>query len=156
MADIAAQVQRKGPGKPFPKGKSGNPAGKPKGCRNKATRAAQVLLDGEAEALTRKAVELALEGDTTALRICMERICPPARERAIDGDAIKLPANIDAENAGQVFGEIFKAVAGGRLVPGEGKVLVEMMNLYLSAHEYAELSERIAELESAAPRNKRW
>jgi len=152
-AENTATKQR---GRPFKKGVSGNPKGKPQGTRHKATTAALVLLDGEAEALTRKAVELALEGDTTALRICMERICPPARERAIDGDAIKLPANIDAENAGQVFGEIFKAVAGGRLVPGEGKVLVEMMNLYLSAHEYAELSERIAELEEAAPRNKRW
>ena len=156
MADIAAQVQRKGPGKPFPKGKSGNPAGKPKGCRNKATRAAQVLLDGEAEALTRKCVDLALEGDTTALRICMERICPPARERAIDGDAIKLPANIDAENAGQVFGEVFRAVAGGQIVPGEGDMLVKMLRTYLEAFEYQQIAERLSELEDAAPRNKRW
>jgi len=50
--------------------------GRPKGARHKATRAAQALLDGEAEALTRKAVEAALEGDTVALRICLERIAP--------------------------------------------------------------------------------
>jgi len=156
MADIAAQEQRTGPGKPFPKGKSGNPAGKPKGCRNKATRAAQVLLDGEAEALTRKAVELALEGDTTALRICMERICPPTRERALDADAIKLPLNIDAENAGQVFGEIFRAVSGGRIYPGEGDMLVKMLRSYLEAHEYQQIAERIAELEDAAPRGRKW
>jgi len=156
MADIAAQDQRTGPGKPFPKGRSGNPAGKPKGCRNKATRAAQVLLDGEAEALTRKAVDLALEGDTTALRICMERICPPVRERAIDADAIKLPDSIDAKNAGVVFGEILKAVTGGRIYPGEGEMLVKMMNAYLQAHEYTELSERIDELEQAAPRGRKW
>ncbi len=39
------------------------------GARHKATVAAEALLDGEAEALTRKAVEMALAGDGTALRL---------------------------------------------------------------------------------------
>ncbi len=45
--------------------------------------AVDVLLDGEAEKLTRKAVELALAGDTVALRLCMERVCPPRRDRPV-------------------------------------------------------------------------
>jgi hypothetical protein len=53
------------------------------GRRNNKTLAAAVLLDGESEALTRKAVELALAGDPTALRLCIERILPPCRERAV-------------------------------------------------------------------------
>lgn len=152
-AENAATKQR---GRPFRKGQSGNPSGKAPGTRNKATRAVQTLLDGEAETLTRKCVDLALEGDTTALRICMERLCPPARERALDGDAIKLPANIDAQNAGQVFGEIFRAVAGGRIVPGEGDMLVKMLRTYLEAFEYQQLAERIDELEQTSPRGKKW
>ncbi len=36
------------------------PRGRAPGCHNRATRAAEALLDGEAEALTRKAVELAM------------------------------------------------------------------------------------------------
>ena len=36
-------------------------------------RAAEALLDGEAEALTRKAIETALEGDVAALRLCLDR-----------------------------------------------------------------------------------
>ncbi len=40
------------------------------------------LLDGEAEALTRKAIDLALAGDTVALRLCMERVCPTDRSRS--------------------------------------------------------------------------
>ena len=46
-------------GRPFERG---NP-GRPKGARNRATLAAEAILEGEAEALSRKAVERALEGD---------------------------------------------------------------------------------------------
>ena len=64
-------------GRRFVKGRSGNPTGRRYGSRNKKTLTAAVLLDGEAEALTRKAVELALAGDPTALRLCIESILPP-------------------------------------------------------------------------------
>ena len=68
---------------PFEKGRSGNPLGRRVGRRNKTTIAAAALLVGEAEALTRKAVELALVGDPTALRLCIERVLPQCRERAV-------------------------------------------------------------------------
>src|SRR5713101_4821288 len=67
----------------FRKGRSGNPQGRPPGARNKATETAELLLDGEAEALTRKAVELALAGDAVALRLCLDRIIPPRRGRRV-------------------------------------------------------------------------
>ena len=67
-------------------GQSGNPAGRPKGARNKATVAAEALLEGEAETITRKCIDLALEGDHTALRLCLSRILPVARERNIQLD----------------------------------------------------------------------
>jgi hypothetical protein len=50
-------------GRPFEKGASGNPLGRRVGCRNKTTIAAASWLAGEAEALTRRAVEVALVGD---------------------------------------------------------------------------------------------
>jgi Family of unknown function (DUF5681) len=50
------------------RGQSGNPGGRPAGARNHKTLAAAILLDGEAETLTRKAVELALAGDPTAMK----------------------------------------------------------------------------------------
>jgi Family of unknown function (DUF5681) len=68
-------------GRPFAKGQSGNPGGRRLGSRNKPTVAAQMLLTDEAEALTRKAVELALSGDPTALRLCVERVLP--RDHAV-------------------------------------------------------------------------
>ena len=70
-------------GRPFERGRSGNPAGRQAGSLNKTTVAAAALLAGESEALTRKAVELALVGDPTAMRLCLERVLPACRERAV-------------------------------------------------------------------------
>src|SRR3984957_4557243 len=67
----------------FRKGASGNPGGRPAGARNKALLAMEALLDGEAEAITRVAVDKAKEGDTTALRLCLERILPPRKDRPV-------------------------------------------------------------------------
>ena len=64
-------------GSRFQKGRSGNPNGRPKGSRNAATLAIEVLLDGQAQALTQKAIELALAGDPVALRLCLERMTTP-------------------------------------------------------------------------------
>src|ERR687897_1484592 len=61
----------------------GNP-GRPPGARNKATLAALALLEGEAEALARKAVELALAGDTVALRLVLDRLLPKGRAIRLD------------------------------------------------------------------------
>ena len=66
---ISCRCSKSSGGRPFEKGRSGNPAGRRRGTRNRSTQAAQLLLEGEAEALTRKAVELALGGDPAALRM---------------------------------------------------------------------------------------
>ena len=63
----------------FKPGQSGNPSGRPKGALNKATLATQALLDGKAEALTRKAVELAKNGNLVALGLCLDRLLPPGQ-----------------------------------------------------------------------------
>ena len=96
MAEKSGREQPgRGPGRRFAKGQSGNPKGKPCGARNKITLAAEQLLDGEAEALTRKAIELALAGDTTALRLCMERVAPVRKGRPVRLD---LPPVITASD----------------------------------------------------------
>jgi hypothetical protein len=79
LAKLTGRVR----GRPFEKGRSGNPAGRRTGSRNKTTLAAAALLAGESEALTCKAVELALAGDPTAMRLCIERLLPPCRERTV-------------------------------------------------------------------------
>ena len=66
-------------GRPFQKG---NP-GRPKGAQNRTTRLIEALLEGEAEAIGRKCIERAKEGDPVALRLAMERIAPVGRGRSV-------------------------------------------------------------------------
>ena len=70
----------------FPKGQSGNPGGRPKGSRNATTLALETLLDGQATALTQKAIDLALTGDLAALRLCLDRILPPRKDSPVAFD----------------------------------------------------------------------
>lgn len=85
MAEGPDKAGRRQDGR-FKKGHRGNPDGCRKGSRHKATLAAEALLEGEAEALTRKAIELALAGDGQALRLCMERLVPRRKDRPVDVD----------------------------------------------------------------------
>lgn len=82
MTDEPEKTNQKQGG--FQKGQSGNPAGRPRGARNKATLAAEALLDGEAETITRKAVEHAKAGDPWAVRLCLERVLPARRDRPVN------------------------------------------------------------------------
>lgn len=131
-------------GRPFLKGQSGNPAGKPKGARNRTTLAVEALLEGEAEALTRVCIERAKAGNSTALRIAMERICPPSRERAIMFELPPIAVTADLPIA---LGRILAAVAGGDILPTEGQVLCSMLGAQRQALETAEIADRLAELE---------
>jgi hypothetical protein len=105
------------------------------------------LLEGEAEALTRKAVEMALAGDTTALRLCLERLCPPCRERPV---AFDLPVLAKAEDGPKAIGAIIAAVAGGEITPKEGQALTAMLETRRRAIETEDLERRITDLERRA------
>jgi hypothetical protein len=83
----------------FQKGTSGNPKGRPKGSLNKATVLAEQLLDGEAEEITRKCVELAKNGDRTALRLVMERLLPRRKGRPIHLELPKIESMKDLDRA---------------------------------------------------------
>jgi hypothetical protein len=124
----------------------GNP-GKPKGTRHKATRAALALLDGEAETLTRKAVEIALKGDTTALRLCLERIAPPRKDAPVQFD---LPPMQSAADAAKAAGAVLDAVALGDLTPTEGAHIMALVEAYRRTLETTELEARVVALEGGA------
>ena len=116
----------------------------PKGTRHKATRAALTLLEGETEGLTRKVVEIALEGDTTALRLCLERIAPPRKDAPIRVD---LPEMQTARDAAQAAGGVLEAVALGELTPIEGAHVMSLIETYRRTLETSELECRVAAME---------
>jgi Family of unknown function (DUF5681) len=138
--------QRRVRGRPFAKGQSGNPAGRRPGCRNKATRAAELLLDGEAEALIRKAVELALGGDLLALRICLDRIIAPRRERPV---ALALPAIRSAADIAPAMGAVAAALANGAIGTGQAAELSQMVATFVDAIETSDFERRLRWLEDA-------
>ena len=128
----------------FKPGQSGNPAGKRPGTRNRATRALEALLDGEAEALTRKAVELALGGDITALRLCLDRILPPRKDRPV---SFELPAINGAEDARAASAAVLAAVSVGSLTPSEAAEVGKLIDAYVKAIEVTEVLARLEKLE---------
>jgi hypothetical protein len=116
MPEAIQQIQvERNPQGQFVKGQSGNPAGKPPGCRNQATRIAEALLDGGVEAVTRKVMEFALDGDPTAMRLCFDRIIAPRRTRPVHLD---LPPIADAADIANAMAAVTAAVAAGAITPG--------------------------------------
>jgi hypothetical protein len=119
-------------GRPFEKGRSGNPSGRRPGSRNKATLAAATLLAGESEALTRKAVELALAGDPTAMRLCIERLLPPCRERTVK---FTLPPIESVSDISAAMQAVTAALARGDITPGEAATIAGVVETFARAIE---------------------
>jgi hypothetical protein len=137
----------------FRKGRSGNPAGKPRGAQNRATRFAEALLDGQADALVRKAVEMALSGDPTALRLCLERLIPPRRERPLE---IKLPPLKTAADAVTAIAAIAAATAQGSITASEAAELSRLIENFVSSVKAQELAQRLELLEEEVKHGDKW
>ena len=124
----------------FQKGQSGNPAGRPAGSRNSATLACEALLEGQAEALTQKAVDMALAGDTVALKICLDRIYPPRKDRPAP---FTLPPITSPRQAGEIMASVAQAVAAGQITPSEAAEFAKVIDAYVKAHHVAQLDDRL-------------
>ena len=126
------------------KGHSGNPNGRPLGSRHRATILAEALLEGQTEALVQRTIELALAGDPTALRLCIERIISPRRDRLV---SFRLPALDCAGDALAAIEAITDGVATGELTPAEAAELAKVVEAYRSAVETVEIERRLSALE---------
>jgi hypothetical protein len=128
----------------FEKGQSGNPAGRPKGSRSKATLALEAILDGEAEAITRKAIEMALDGDPQALRMCMDRLLPPRKDRPALFD---LPPIKTAADLAEATGAMLQAVATGEMTPSEAAEISKLVTAHVEAIKMTDLVARLEAIE---------
>jgi hypothetical protein len=127
----------------FKKGKSGNPKGRPKGLPDKRT-ALRALLEPHAEELIRVAVERALEGDTAALRLCLERLIPPVRST---DEAVSIELKGTMTERGQA---IIDAMSAGQITPSQTAEMLAGLATQARLIEASDLEKRIAALEQAA------
>jgi hypothetical protein len=130
----------------FQPGQSGNPAGRPRGLRNKKTIALEGLVDGEAEAVMQKMITLAKMGDDVAMRLCVERMMAPRRERPVPLALPRIETDADARRASA---DILEALAEGEITPKEAEHLLRAV---AGAAVITQSSEIVARLD----RIERW
>lgn len=131
----------------FKPGISGNPNGRPMGSQNKRVKLA-TLLEPFAEELILKAVELAREGDMNALRLCIERLIPKAKQEPISFDLSKLDLD-NHEYLGSAGKEIMIAVTSGEISLTEGKLLSLLIDNQRKLLENCELTHKLEAIEKS-------
>jgi hypothetical protein len=141
LAENTAEIQRRG--RPFERGQSGNPLGRPKGSRNKTTLMAEALLDEQSQLIVSKVVEMALQGDSLALRICADRLLPK-RERPVQFEMPPIETLEDGANASKA---VLAACAQGDLSPGEASKVLTVISSHMANLQLRDMNERLRELE---------
>jgi uncharacterized protein DUF5681 len=129
---------------PFQPGESGNPAGRPRGSRNKKTIALEALVDGEAEAVMQKMITLAKMGDDVAMRLCVERMMPPRRERPVPLALPRIETDADAR---QASADVIEAVAEGEVTPKEAEHLLRAIAGAAVILQSSEVAARLSRIE---------
>ncbi len=136
-------LKKQGDGK-FKPGQSGNPAGKPKGARSATTLMIEALLDGQAKALTQAAIDKALSGDITALKLCLDRLAPPRKDRPV---TFEMPAIDVTHDLPKATLALMQAVAAGELTPSEAAELGKLIDAHVRAIELTDINRRLEALE---------
>lgn len=93
----------------------------------------------------RRVLELANGGDTVALRMCLDRLIAPRRERLVE---FALPAINSAQDVVTATNAIAAAVAAGQLSPGEAASMSALVANTGRAVELVEIEKRLAAVES--------
>ncbi len=128
----------------FTKGKSGNRKGRPKGIRDKRTRFRE-LLEPHAEELVQRAVDLALDGDTTALRLCIERIIPSYRSVEMP-----VPMSVEGDTLSAKGEAVISEMATGAISPSDAAAVLQALAAQARVKEIEELEQRLEQLEQKA------
>ena len=132
---------------PFKKGKSGNPKGRPHGTTRTGKLAA--MLEPHAPALVQKAVGLALNGDTTALRLCLERLYPAIKAR---DEAVLLPELDSNASLTEQAKSVINELSDGNLSTTQAASVMQSISAQARIIEIDELEQRVAQLEVANDR----
>jgi hypothetical protein len=118
--------------------------GRPVGSRNAATLAMAKFFDGESDRLSRKAVEMALEGDTTAMKLCLERILPPRKDRPT---VLDVPELKTIDDAPKIMMNIVNEMSCGNVTVNEALGAAGVIKEWRQSYEANVLENRLAEIE---------
>ena len=129
----------------FQKGQSGNPAGRRRGVPNKVSRKVMERIAEHKDELLDVVVAKALDGDTAALKLCLERLCPPQREHPLP--TIKLPDIGKPEDLPKATQALMQAAASGSMTPSALAAMTAVVKAHVDAVQTADLAERIRRLE---------
>jgi hypothetical protein len=133
----------------FQKGQSGNPAGRPRGSRNKASLRAQEMIEERAEEFVNKLLSLAIGGNIGALRLCLDRLVPARTNEPLLCEMPRVAKPADAVTA---IGGLASAAIAGDVTADEAAKLANVVSLYVKALDAYEFEGRIAELERTEPK----
>ncbi len=139
---------RDGGGRFLP-GQSGNPAGRPRGARNRATLLVEALRDGEDAQILRVVVEKALGGDAVAARFCADRLVAKPKGRVI---SLALPEGATAADVMPIFEATLAAMATGEITPEEAAGVTHVLEGRRRALEIVRLERRLGEAEGRISR----
>lgn len=128
----------------FSTGKSGNPAGRPKGSKNRATLLAIAAMEGELDAIVKSIIKAAKAGDMTAAKLVVDKLVPAAKDRPLN---LTLPKVIDISSCLQAQTTLVDAVASGELLAGEGQMLSALIENQRRAMETQHLEQRLKAIE---------
>lgn len=131
----------------FPPGVSGNPAGRPRGARHKATLLAEKLMAEDVEDVVKAVLSAARGGDIQAAKIILDRVAPARRDNPLSFDMPKIGSTADAS---QAMSAVLNAVADGTISPSEGQAVASLVEVHLRALEASEFDARLSALESKA------
>ena len=141
MPENTGEIQENGR---FRKGKSGNPQGKPKGARHKASMMAEMLFEEEIQAVCHQVINQAKEGNLQAAKIILDRLLPPKKDRPIN---FKLPIIQNAADSLKAGRLICHAVGTGELTPFEAESLSKIVEIQAKNIELYDFGLRLEAIE---------
>ena len=144
VVEIESGERNKVRGRPFLPGNTMG-KGRPKGSPNKA-KPGQTLIKEYREHIERKCIALAMQGDPSAMRICMERISPTRRGAIV---TMNLPPIKTAGDVDKAAEKVTQAIRRGDLTPAEGGIMMNILESRSRVIERVQLESRLEKVEAA-------